>query len=93
MCYCMMMDWVHVTAKPCWQFLLGNGWSTMRDEWLSEHHYLLDSMWILLVEGEEAGQAAANMAWYFLKVVSVTNGIRDYILPMLHNICSSTYYL
>lgn len=39
----------------------------MWDEWLSEHLYLLDIMWILLVEGEEAGQADATVAWYFVK--------------------------
>lgn len=39
----------------------------MRDEWLSEHLYLPDSMWILLVEVEEAGQAAGNAAGYFFK--------------------------
>ncbi|KAF1390919.1 hypothetical protein PFLUV_G00063110 [Perca fluviatilis] len=44
----------------------------MRDEWLSEHLYPLDSMWILLVEGEEAGQAAANVAWYFFKASVVS---------------------
>ncbi|RVE70266.1 hypothetical protein OJAV_G00062380 [Oryzias javanicus] len=48
-------------------FLLGHGCSTMRDERLSEHLYLPGSMWILLMEGEEAGQAAANLAWYFCK--------------------------
>lgn len=39
----------------------------MRDEWLSERLCLLHSMWILLVEGEEAGQAVAIVAWYFFK--------------------------
>lgn len=34
--------------------------------------------WILLVEGEEAGQAAANVAWYFCKGSIGKNGICDY---------------
>ncbi|KAG7520666.1 hypothetical protein JOB18_033705 [Solea senegalensis] len=38
-------------------------------------------MWILLVEGEEAGQAAANVAWYFFKG---SIGIKRYKWLLFH---------
>lgn len=35
-------------------------------------------------EAEEAGPAAANLAWYFFKG-SITKGVSDYIQPVSHN--------
>lgn len=44
--------------------------------------------WILQLEVEEAGDELLPWPGIFLKVVSVSNSVSDYILPVLHHIFS-----
>ncbi|KAM9751261.1 LOW QUALITY PROTEIN: uncharacterized protein crebzf [Menidia menidia] len=74
---CLHVDKNHVSVEFCTKcaesastslnFLLGNGCSTMRAEWLSQHLFLLDSMWILLMKGKRLDKLLSTWPGIFLK--------------------------